>query len=480
MTGLFTNMHFSELSFFVKCFQTRKALTEMNLGVLTSNIVHSASWASTNKAVPFHLLISHPSGLSHQVSAEWIALSLDESFRMFEQNDPWMPLYLASLAGASTCLGAAVVFFHPTDANNHRIVSPNTMSFSLALAGSVMVTVSVISIGPECLTADDGVLVSLEQFLQRLVAFCMGGTLYFALSWFAFPEPEELIEVELKKNSRVPTEEQLSLLLSCIDDDLDDAEKALQEQREKSKTAVIRSRKKDDLGNKNDAMRTNVNATGDLTDAVKQDSIKPHASGGARSCKKFEDDIQPLPLQPPPSNKLGHSFAQWSSGADLTSNDEKRAWRVAMLLFVSLLFHNFPEGLAVAASALESRKLGITVTIGIMIHNIPEGIAIAIPCLAARPNSPWLGFALASLSGLAEPMGAFVALYFLRDVSKLRDESTLFNMENVLAFVAGIMIMVAMYELFPEAKRHTSAGYQHLVAGTICGIVIMTATEIAM
>jgi ZIP family zinc transporter len=88
-----------------------------------------------------------------------------------------------------------------------------------------------------------------------------------------------------------------------------------------------------------------------------------------------------------------------------------------------------------------------------------------------------LGFALASLSGLAEPMGAFVALYFLRDVSKLKDESTFFNMENVLAFVAGIMIMVAMYELFPEAKRHTSLGHQHLVAGTICGIVIMTATE---
>lgn len=149
-----------------------------------------------------------------------------------------------------------------------------------------------------------------------------------------------------------------------------------------------------------------------------------------------------------------------------------------MLLFVSLLLHNFPEGLAVAASALESRKLGITVTVGIMIHNIPEGIAIAIPCLAARPDSPWLGFALASLSGLAEPAGAFVALLCLRGVSKQDDESTFFNMENVLAFVAGIMIMVALYELFPEAKRHTSQGNQHLVAGTVCGIVIMVATEL--
>ena len=29
----------------------------------------------------------------------------------------------------------------------------------------------------------------------------------------------------------------------------------------------------------------------------------------------------------------------------------QRAWRVAMLLFVSLAIHNYPEGLAVAASS---------------------------------------------------------------------------------------------------------------------------------
>ena len=70
----------------------------------------------------------------------------------------WQPLYLSCIAGASTCIGAAVVFCQPTY-NGKRVVPPGMMAFSLALAGSVMVTVSIISIIPECLqddSKDDG------------------------------------------------------------------------------------------------------------------------------------------------------------------------------------------------------------------------------------------------------------------------------------------------------------------------------------
>lgn len=397
-----------------------------------------------------------------------------------------MPLYLSCLAGASTCLGAAVVFFHPSDANNHRIVSANTMSFSLALAGSVMVTVSVLSIGPECLISDDGVFVPLEEFFQRFVAFCMGGALYFVLGWFAFPEPEEVIEMELTTSKKAPTsndDEVLLVLLNSTNDALDDtdhSERKSQVKRDITKTAAVRSRKKDELNGKRASTDEEQDVSAETKHTSQWDSIMTQTSAGSR--KKFEDYDEPLIEETSDISVAGnkppsYTWAQWSSGADLDSKDQKRAWRVAMLLFVSLLLHNFPEGLAVAASALESRKLGITVTIGIMIHNIPEGIAISVPCLAARPDSPWLGFALASLSGLAEPAGAFIALLCLRGVSREDDNSTFFNMENVLAFVAGIMIMVALYELFPEAKRHASQGNQHLVAGTICGIVIMMVTE---
>lgn len=51
-------------------------------------------------------------------------------------------------------------------------------------------------------------------------------------------------------------------------------------------------------------------------------------------------------------------------------------------------------------------------------------------------------------------------------------------MENVLAFVAGIMIMVAVAELFPEALRHTKDGKTPFVVGILCGVVLMVATEL--
>ena len=114
-----------------------------------------------------------------------------------------MPLYLSTLAGASTCLGAAVVFWHPQRHN----IGPNTMSFSLALAGSVMITVSVLSLGPECLRdttiphSDPFQLMPLwsSMFLERIVSFGMGCLLYRLLSYFAFPDPEILV-LELQQS----------------------------------------------------------------------------------------------------------------------------------------------------------------------------------------------------------------------------------------------------------------------------------------
>jgi ZIP family zinc transporter len=291
------------------------------------------------------------------------------------------PILLSSIAGASTCLGAGIVFLQPKLSDGRRFVDSSTMAFSLALAGSVMITVSLLSIGPALLIPVDGTTaMSIETVCSRLLSFAMGGLSYLALSTLVFPEA--IVEQEL----------------------------LLQQQ------TIITHR----LRNNNSNLQ-------------KSDSEE--------------------------------------------TSEQKRSWRVALVLFFSLLAHNFPEGLAVAASALESYQLGWAVTLGILIHNIPEGIAIAITCLAARPDKPWLSFGLASVSGLAEPMGAWVAVQLLQE--ELAGGDTL---ANVLALVAGIMVTVALLELFPEAERHAvdDNSKAWFWRGTALGVVVMGTTELLL
>ena len=376
-----------------------------------------------------------------------------------QSSSQWQPLYLSCVAGASTCIGAAVVFLQPVNDENKRNVPPGMLAFSLALAGSVMVTVSLISIIPECLqddSIDDGKFHMIPFFhitmAWRVFFFLLGAALYFALSWFMHvPEPEDLLNSE-----------NLKLLIGGGKDSDKDVELNNFYQSEIRPLTV-------DINNTN---TSNLHSS-----SLSKTKMRP-ALSGSRSISSSPDNSPTKSNNDRRIDTTPTGLRAWSTGKDLQNKDQRKAWRVAMLLFVSLLVHNFPEGLAVAASALESQSLGITVTIGIMIHNIPEGIAIAVPCLAARPDSPLLAFVLASVSGLAEPAGAFVALLFLWGVEDEKD--AILSLENILAFVAGIMITVALLELFPEARRNAVDTKKFFWYGTVAGAVIMTLTELLL
>jgi ZIP family zinc transporter len=153
---------------------------------------------------------------------------------------------------------------------------------------------------------------------------------------------------------------------------------------------------------------------------------------------------------------------------DVDAEAKAEHWRLGILMLVVLTAHNFPEGLAVAASAMDSKRMGILVAVAIAAHNIPEGIVIAVPVYAAsKSRSTAILWALGS--GLTEPLGALVAVAVLRPV--LTDAL----LEGTLCVVAGMMFAVSFIELFPAAWKYRSPAA--FAVGVLAGAVIMASTD---
>ncbi|VEU34426.1 unnamed protein product [Pseudo-nitzschia multistriata] len=348
------------------------------------------------------------------------------------------PLLLSCLAGASTCVGASVVFcFRPSAIRR-------SMAFSLSMAAAVMITISVVSILPEVAR---GILVAYKEeqtgasndyghnafgllLLERLFWFGVGVGAYLLLARLLvlLPEPEHLYLLEDPGDDE-DHKRNYDLYLS------DDGGDGKDEEASSGLSPLLVRRR----------------ATGNTKGGTKNVALDRALSSDTLSSSNHSSSLKALENTTPYPEVV-------ETGEDLSAFSKerrRRSWRVTLMLFASLLIHNFPEGLCVAASAKESPELGITVAIGIFIHNVPEGIAISVPCIAARPDQPWLAFWLASASGLAEPLGAVVALSMLGASSDPPD------LENVLSFVAGVMITVALRELYPEALKAAEEASKH-------------------
>ena len=178
-----------------------------------------------------------------------------------------------------------------------------------------------------------------------------------------------------------------------------------------------------------------------------------------------------------------HEFAgrmQGSHGrAELRAPDEQaadralkaRLLRTGMVTAAALALHNIPEGFATFVAALQAPEIAIPVVAAIALHNIPEGLAVAVPVRRAT-GSRSKAFWLATMTGLAEPVGAVIGYLLLAPL--LSGDA----MGAILAGVAGVMVFVSLDELLPAAEE---TGEHHTVIySLIAGMAVMALTLLVL
>jgi len=162
--------------------------------------------------------------------------------------------------------------------------------------------------------------------------------------------------------------------------------------------------------------------------------------------------------------------------SDTPEGPRSRLSRTAMLA-LAVTIHNLPEGMAVgvvfagAESGVTNISLAsaIAVSVGIAIQNIPEGAIISMPMRAAG-NSRLRSFAIGSLSGAVEPLGAIAVL--------LLSSLLLPVLPYMLSFAAGAMLYVVVEELIPEASSGEHSNLSTL--GFAVGFVLMMVLDVVL
>lgn len=160
--------------------------------------------------------------------------------------------------------------------------------------------------------------------------------------------------------------------------------------------------------------------------------------------------------------------------------DEKngRLLRTGSLLALGIAIHNFPEGFVTMTGSLQSLELGLLLAVAIAFHNIPEGLSVAIPIYTASGNKK-KAFKLSFLSGLAEPIGAIIAVVVLFTLGTVNPDI----IELSLAFVAGIMMFISIDELLPSAHEscNENGDTSHIITiGIIAGLAIILLTIVLL
>ncbi|MGL4911998.1 MAG: ZIP family metal transporter [Romboutsia sp.] len=141
-----------------------------------------------------------------------------------------------------------------------------------------------------------------------------------------------------------------------------------------------------------------------------------------------------------------------------TKLDVSKEMKSGYLIFISILLHNLPEGLAIGSSFMSTEALGMTLAIVIGIHNIPEGLAMALSLVGSKMKiSKVILFTI--IAGVPMGIGSFLGAYFGGTFSSL--------IGVFLAIAAGTMMYVVLEEIFPKSRS------LYCIIGFLVGTIIV-------
>lgn len=155
---------------------------------------------------------------------------------------------------------------------------------------------------------------------------------------------------------------------------------------------------------------------------------------------------------------LDHVIPHLHRNCEQTEGPKIHLHRSTMLL-LAVTLHNIPEGMAVgvmyagylSGNAQITAAGALALSLGIAIQNFPEGAIISMP-LRAEGMSKSKAFLCGTLSGIVEPIGAFLTI--------LAAQHIIAFLPYFLSFAAGAMLYVVVEELVPEMSqgRHSNLG----------------------
>jgi len=137
-----------------------------------------------------------------------------------------------------------------------------------------------------------------------------------------------------------------------------------------------------------------------------------------------------------------HSHAHGGHRLDESGGGRKPS---RLLILVGDAFHNFVDGVLIAAAFLADFWLGVATSLAVMVHEIPQELgdfAVLLDAGYSRGRALWLNFGV-SLASLAGGVSGYLILDYAQTL-----------VEYALALAAACFIYIAIADLIPQLHRH--------------------------